>query len=195
MALHVTPTLRRKLNRREIGLLTLLGVTLVALAVWPLLRPPGAARRSPVQAGSQERYEPIPRIGLARLAEPRPAATAGRRNLFDFGAPPVAEEPVVAPTPPAIPAGPARSADATGASGEGPPAPTLPPLNVRYIGSVENAAGVKVAVLVTDRQEVLTGQPGQVVANRYRIARIGLESVDLEDVATGQSRRIPLRGS
>ena len=49
-------------------------------------------------------------------------------------------------------------------------------------------------MLVTDRREVLTGQPGQVVANRYRIARIGLESVDLEDVGSGQSRRVPLKG-
>ena len=83
------------------------------------------------------------------------------------------------------------------ADGSGQPSgpPPLPPLNVKYIGSVENASGVRVAVLVTDRQEVLTGQLGQVVANRYRIAKIGLESVDLEDVATGQSRRIALRGS
>ena len=75
-----------------------------------------------------------------------------------------------------------------------PATPMLPPLNLRYIGSVENAQGVKVAVLVTDKREVLTGQAGEIVANRYRIARIGLESVDLEDVGTGQSRRIPLRG-
>ncbi|MFN8096071.1 MAG: hypothetical protein U0599_28300 [Vicinamibacteria bacterium] len=53
---------------------------------------------------------------------------------------------------------------------------------------------MKVAILLTDRREVLTGQAGEVVANRYRIAKIGLESVDLEEVGTGQSRRIPLRG-
>ena len=74
-------------------------------------------------------------------------------------------------------------------------APSLPPLKVFYIGSVENKAGVKVAVLITDRKEILTGQAGQVVANRYRIARIGLESVDLEDVGSGQSRRVPLKGN
>ena len=47
---------------------------------------------------------------------------------------------------------------------------------------------MKVAVLVTDRREVLTGQAGEVVANRYRIARIGLESVDLEDVGVADVR-------
>jgi hypothetical protein len=68
-------------------------------------------------------------------------------------------------------------------------------MNLKFIGSVGNEAGVKVAVLVTERNEVLTGQAGQVVANRYRIERIGIESVDLEDVGTGQSRRLPLKGN
>ena len=89
---------------------------------------------------------------------------------------------------------PRRAADPTRPPTRLPATPALPPLNLRYIGSVESARGVKVAVLVTDKREVLTGQAGEVVANRYRIARIGLESVDLEDVGTGQSRRIPLRG-
>jgi hypothetical protein len=88
-------------------------------------------------------------------------------------APPVAED--MAPTP--------------------PPVPRLPPLNLKFIGSVENAKGVRVAVLLTDRNEVLTGQPGQVVANRYKISKIGFESVDLEEVGSGQVRRIPLRGN
>jgi hypothetical protein len=68
-------------------------------------------------------------------------------------------------------------------------------MNLKFIGSVGNAEGVKVAVLVTERNEVLTGQRGDVVANRYRIANIGIESVDVEDVGTGQSRRIPLKGN
>ena len=71
----------------------------------------------------------------------------------------------------------------------------LPPLSLKYIGSVENAKGVRVAVLLTDRNEVLTGQPGEVVANRYRIAKIGFESLDLEEIGSGQTRRLPLRGN
>jgi hypothetical protein len=141
----------------------------------------------------------VPRIDLARVDSPRPPSEAGRRDLFAFG---VAREPeeeaptevAKAPPPTAGPGG-----VAGGPPGEtavaGPVTPSLPPLNLKYIGSVENKAGVKVAVLMTDRKEVLTGQAGQVVANRYRIARIGLESVDLEDVGSGQSRRIPLKGN
>ena len=140
----------------------------------------------------------VPRIDLARIDAARGEDSAGRRDLFAFGArrPSRSRElsspPVVAP-----PLVPGRARRAMPGSGEPavPVTPSLPPLNLKYIGSVENKAGVKVAVLLTDRREVLTGQAGQVVANRYRIARIGLESVDLEDVGSGQSRRVPLKGN
>ena len=138
----------------------------------------------------------MPRIDLARIDAPRGEDVAGRRDLFAFGR---AVEPEEDLTPPPVVAPPVGSPGAGGMPGNEaaslPVTPSLPPLNLKYIGSVENKAGVKVAVLVTDRREVLTGQAGEVVANRYRIARIGLESVDLEDVGTGQARRIPLKGN
>ena len=135
----------------------------------------------------------IPRIGLERLDAQPSGGEAGRRDLFKFGF--VEEQrprpaPVVVMTPPPAPLVPPGMT----VNADGILTPSLPPLNVRYIGSVENSHGVKVAVLVTDRREVLTGQSGQVIANRYRIARIGLESIDLEDVSSGQSRRVPLKG-
>jgi hypothetical protein len=131
--------------------------------------------------------ESVPRIDLARLTQERPATTAGQRNIFDYGVP---------PTPPPTPPPPSTTPPVTEAMAPTPPpVPRLPALNLKYIGSVENAKGVRVAVLLTDRNEVLTGQPGEVVANRYKIAKIGFESVDLEEVGSGQVRRIPLRGN
>ncbi len=183
----------RKLSRRETALVALLAVVIVGLAAW-WLWPAGSlplARQRTEQAAPL----PIPRVGLARLDAPRSDAEAGRRNLFDYGSAPAPPAPAAVATPFPLPTERAALAPGTAEAAGGPVVPALPPLNVRYIGSVDNGTGMKVAVLVTDRQEVLTGQPGQVIANRYRIARIGLESVDLEDISTGQSRRIPLRGS
>ena len=51
------------------------------------------------------------------------------------------------------------------------------------------------AVLLTDRNEILYGQVGQQVANRFKILRIGLESVEVLDEGSGQSRRIPFKGN
>jgi hypothetical protein len=185
----------RKLSRREKGLLGLLAAAAVAVSAW-VLRHPEAAPAALGRARPGRPLLTIPRIDLARIDAPRAEGEAGRRDLFAFGAAAPAEDEEAPP--------PATAARTPGEASPGMPdttvagdaaAPGLPPLNLKYIGSVENKTGVKVAVLITDRREVLTGQAGQVVANRYRIARIGLESVDLEDVTSGQSRRVALRGN
>jgi hypothetical protein len=178
----------KKLSRREKAWLGVLAAAAAVVVVWAV-RHPGSVVLAPSR--SEAVPPPVPRIDLARLDAKRPENDAGRRDLFDYGAAPAPQAADVAQPPPPPP--PATNPDSDGVSA--PVVPTLPPLNLKYIGSVENAAGIKVAVLVTDHREVLTGQAGQVVANRYRISRIGLESVDLEDVNSGQSRRIPLRGN
>ena len=149
---------------------------------------PGTAAEPARAAG---RGEPdLPRIDLARLDRGRPASGIGRRDLFDFGVP---------PAPPA-----SRVAAMPRVEAEAPPTPPpyvpptpppVTPLNIKYIGAFEGRRGLKVAVLMTDRKEVLTGQPGEVVANRYRIVRVGLESVDVQEVGSEQVRRIPLKGN
>jgi hypothetical protein len=184
---------RLRLKRREVLLLGLLAVT-VAVVLWPQIRGSSGAPARLSRTRPAAPISPVPRIDLARLEEDHTEVEVGRRDLFTYGpldpgeyeAPPAAPPPVPRMTPPPT-VGPA--------GGGGTGRASLPPLNLKFIGSVGNAQGVKVAVLLTDNNEVLTGQPGEVVANRYRIERIGIESVDLEDVGTGQSRRIPLKGN
>jgi hypothetical protein len=130
----------------------------------------------------------VPVIDLARIDAPaRGADVGGRRNVFEFGAVPV-PMPVTtaAPPPPSLPEPPEPAE---------PTPPPVPPLSVKYIGALQNKQGLKVAVLMTDHKEILTGQAGEVVANRLKIVRIGLESVDVQDVSGGAVRRIPLRGN
>ena len=175
-------------KRREIALLGAPGLVLaVVLFYW--LRGPSPPRAAASTGAGPASAEDLPRIDLARLTEERPQTEVGRRDLFDFGALPVKETPPPAYTPP-------PALLATPAPGPPPPAvPRLPPLNLKYIGSLERNPGLRVAVLLTDRNEILTGQAGEVVANRYRIVKIGFESVDLQEVGTGDTRRIPLRGN
>ena len=183
----------RKLSRRETVLVAVVAVVGLA-AGRSLLRRSGGGTVLRPRAAPPAPMMIVPRIGLVRLDRPVGVDDAGQRDLFAYGsrAEPEPEPiPVVrVPTPPPIVA-PGGGLEASAGADA---APVLPPMNLRYIGSVESARGVKVAILLTDRREVLTGQAGEVVANRYRIAKIGLESVDLEEVGTGQSRRIPLRG-
>ncbi len=179
-----------QLKRREIALLGVLGLVAAGVPfLW--LRGPAPPLAAAPPAPGPSSVEELPRIDLARLTQDRPESPVGRRDVFEFGAPPVKETPPPPPvfTPPA-------ATVATPTPGPLPPTTSrLPPLNVRYIGSLENSRGLRVAVLLTDRNEILTGQAGEVVANRYRIVKIGFESVDLQEVGTGETRRIPLRGN
>lgn len=182
----------RTLSRREKGLLALVAV---AASLLLLLRFNSPAGTPAARARTEPLPPPVPRIDLARLSAERPEGSAGNRDLFRFGSSARYEEDDEDEAPQASGALPTPPPSLAVDTAPAPPVISLPPLNLKYLGSVENRAGVKVAVLLTDRKEVLTGQAGETVANRYRIARIGLESVDLEDVSSGQSRRIALKGN
>jgi hypothetical protein len=176
-------------------LLAVLAVAAV-VALWPRLQGSGDVPTLASRARGGTPLPVVPRIDLDRIEEAPTDAEVGRRDLFIYG--PLSRtaemEPPSSPTSAPAPVTerpPAADPSARMAASR----PTLPPLNLKFIGAVGNTRGVQVAVLVTDRNEVLTGQAGEVIANRYRIKRIGIESVDLEDVGTGQSRRIPLKGN
>jgi hypothetical protein len=177
----------RPLNPREKRLMMMCAaVVAVALAsVW-WLRHRSPALASAARGASEPAPEPVPRIDLERLPRERPQFAGGKRDIFAFGPPPT-------PPPTPRPSGPPPTLVDPATVATPPPVARLPPLNLKYIGSVENGQGLRVAVLLTDKNEVLTGQAGEVLANRYKIAKIGLESVDLEEVGTGQTRRIALK--
>ena len=158
----------------------------LALFVWVRIEEPTAgAAPAGTPAAAARALSDVPRIDLARLEAERPPAMAGSRDVFDFGGPaPVRAEGAASPAPVTPPPPVATE----------PTPPPAPSLSVRFIGAVETR-GAKVAVLMTDKKEILTGQAGDVVANRLRIVRIGLESVDVQDVSGGAPRRLPLRAN
>ena len=110
-------------------------------------------------ATARPRSGRVPRIGLDRLQGPPENVPVGERDIFDFGAPPPTPEPP--PTQPPEPMLPepdaAPDADAAASAGR------------QVHGSVESAGGVKVALFVTEKKEVLAGQVGETVMNRFRV--------------------------
>jgi hypothetical protein len=160
-------------------------------AAWGWLHPaPALVSARPEGETGRAGGEAIPRIDLARIDVGAGPSRAGNTDVFQFGAPSTrvaarpTTPPVVAPEP-TLPTGPEPS-----------PVPTpVPAMSVKYIGTVADKKGLKVAVLMTDRKEVLTGKAGDVVANRLKIVAIGLESVDVQDVGSDRVRRIPLRAN
>ena len=169
--------------RRGVLFLAAGGLVAAAWLLWPHApAPPPAKAPSAVRRGRAASPDELPRIDLARLdgLDERELVTAGPRDISSYPTPPPAPPPpqVVEP-PPMVAAAPA-----------GPPPP--PPLNMTYLGSLESRAGLRVAVFVTDKKTVLTGREGEVVGSRVRVMKIGLESVDVEDLTSGRSQRMAL---
>ena len=187
----------RLTNRRGVAA----GLVVVALGAlaWAVLRPrlgpPGPRAAASSGGKGAGKSQELPRIDLARLDAKKAPSGAGGGDIFQYGAP--STHVVLRPTPP-------PAAEGTGAAPPIPPpaaevSPTPPPtpvMNVKYIGSMADKRGLKVAVLMTtDRKEILTGRAGDIVANRLKIVSIGIESVDVQDVGSDRVRRIPLRAN
>jgi hypothetical protein len=115
-----------------------------------------------------------PDVHLEALGADRPKPGPADRNLFRFKpkAPPPppptmtrpgdTAPPVVAP----VPTGP-------------PPPPPVPPITVKLIGIADRAGKGKVAVLSDGLGQPQVGQEGEVVFGRYRILKIGVESIEM----------------
>jgi hypothetical protein len=75
----------------------------------------------------------------------------------------------------------------------GPPGP--PPIPLRFIGTVdERARHLKLAVL-SDGRNVFYGREGDIIEGRYRIVRIGVESIEMTYVDGRGQQTIRLTGS
>ena len=165
-------------------------VAVLAMAVWLQLSagtssptPTGAAARPPRAAAPSRKQavkaEPMSPVKLEALNLNRDEPTENQRNPFRFkpkvaapARPETGMKPVApAPVGPVTPAGP-------------PPLPTIP---LKFIGLVTKPDGMKIAVL-TDSKVTLHGREGDIIDGRYRIVKIGVESVELT-YADGRGRQ------
>lgn len=145
----------------------------------------GAARGSRAPAGTPTIVAPIALEAL-RAAAPDPIASG--RNPFRF-------QQHSAPTEEGGGGGPVR--DPAGPMVQGPPQPPPgpPPIPLRFIGIVdETRRHLKLAVL-SDGRNVFYGREGDIIEGRYRIVRIGLESIEMTHVDGRGQQTIRLSGS
>ena len=70
-----------------------------------------------------------------------------------------------------------------------PGPPPAPPIALKFIGMMERANGVKWAVLSDGKGVVMQGREGDIVDGRYRILKIGAESIELTH-ADGRGRQV-----
>lgn len=165
------------------GVVWLAGGVLLAAAwlLWPRSAPAPERGPAPVRRGRATTSGELPRIDLARLdgLGARAKVEPPQRDPGGFYSP---------PQPPAPP--PVEPAPVVVSTPAGPPPP--PAVNMTYLGSLESKAGLHVAVFLTDKKTVVTAREGEVAGSRIRVVKIGLESVDVEDVTSGRTQRMAL---
>jgi len=149
----------------------------------------GAAPARPARRAPADKPRESARVDLDSLAGETPEYQGQGRDLFAFGrgraAPP-------AEVLPPIPVAPPTAVESR------PGTPPPPRIDLKFAGYIEkpypDGKKVKYAIFL-DGQQVLTGAEGEVVANRYRIVEIGLESVTVAPTGSNTTQRIPLRAN
>ena len=165
-------------RQREI-MLAVLAIALVAAAVWRLRSaesPAGSvetSRNTPVTAAQPTRDRgSLTAVDLKALEAERPEPEETGRNPFTFKPKP----PPPAPPPPVRPVNPGP---VDGAALEPPPPPRIP---LKFIGVADAGRDGKVGrvAVLSDARGVYYGREGEIIEGRYRIVKVGVESIDLE---------------
>ena len=149
---------------------------------------PVASSRSGSNAGARgSNTMTAPDVHLEALNGDRPKPGSAERNLFRFKP----------KAPPPLPAGrsgsPTVTAIPTVTAPTGPPPP--PPITLKFIAKFERAGKPTIAVLSDGQGTPFSGTEGAVVAGRYRILRIGVESIEMAYLDGRGRQTIRLSGS
>lgn len=168
-------------RNRQTALAAVLLLALAAAVAWMWFGPSSAAQAPASQPRAASRRStsdeaPLPEaeaVRLDALASTREEPAEATRNPFRFDR--RASAPAAGPTdpPPALTLKPVE-----------PPVPSGPPpppaITLKFIGIVETAAGIRLAVLSPgEGRAPMHGKEGDIIDGRYRILRIGTESIEL----------------
>lgn len=114
----------------------------------------------------------------------------GSRSLFEFSQPPVPKPDPVKPVHPTTAATSGAATPTTPAVPVTPVKPPPPPIPLKYYGFAGSAPNKR--ALFLDGDEILVAAEGGTMKNRYKVIRIGVNSVVVEDTANKNQQTLPL---
>jgi hypothetical protein len=132
----------------------------------------GAHKTGPVVLAQS--LDPTLRIALLKTSEDVTYKGSGRDIFQNQPEPP----PVPKEIKPVINTGP-------------PPPPPPPPIPLKFYGFSGNKSGPK-QVFLSKGDDIFIAKEGQIVDRRYKIVKIGPNSVEVEDVLTNNRQTLPL---
>src|SRR5712691_5575431 len=116
----------------------------------------------------------------------------GARSLFEFSQPPAPPPPAVKPIKPE----PVAAADSKPSPPPPPaeqPKPSPPPIPLKFYGYVNNARGGGARrAFFLDGDDIFVAGENELIRNRYKIVRIGVNSAVVEDTTNKNQQTLPL---
>jgi hypothetical protein len=109
----------------------------------------------------------------------------GSRTIFDFGAAPPPKQPdppKIFPKPPSSVAAAPPPPPPVSITPAAPVKPTAPPIRLKFYGFVGGARTKTKRAFFLDGEDIFVAGEGDVIQKRYRVVRIGLNSVVMEDL-------------
>jgi hypothetical protein len=122
------------------------------------------------------------------------APEGGQRNLFQFSAPPPPPQPktpapkILPKTPEAIAQEQAQQQKAAEAAKSAPP-----PINLKFFGYSSLRADGRKRAFFLDGEEILVAGEGEIIKKRFKVVRIGVNSVVMEDTQFNNTQTLPLQ--
>ena len=151
---------------------------------------PGAEKPDPAT------IDPTLRLDLLAQLQ-KVEAPAALRNIFQYGAappPPSSGKPIELPkNVPKIPIAPTMAPKPAG-SPPPPPAPQAPPMTFKYYGyRISRSDGRKEAFLLDGEDIIIAGESDAMKAGRYKVIRIGVSSITIEDTQFKSQQTLQLQ--
>jgi hypothetical protein len=118
----------------------------------------------------------------------------GSRSIFEFAQPPAPPPPKVDPIkmvkpPPAVAA--AKPSVALDADGK-PLPPPAPPIPLKFYGYANSPKNGPKRAFFLDGDEIFVAAENDLIRNRYKIVRIGVNSAVVEDTTTKHQQTLAL---
>ena len=142
------------------------------------------------------RIDPALKLNLLAQLQNLPLE-GGERSLFEFGAAPKPKPPTptVAPVKPITPLPSSQTPEISGVPAT-PPKPVIPPIPLKYYGYVSEsravAPGAAKRAFFLDGEDIVVAGENDVIHNRFKIIRIGVNSAVVEDTTNKNQQTLPL---
>ena len=73
-----------------------------------------------------------------------------------------------------------------------PPAPSAPPIPLKYYGFTNTKGEPRKKAFFLDGEDIIVAWEGETVKSRYKVVRVGVNSIEMEDTQFKSKQTLPL---